>query len=328
MPAGSRRQNATQFIARLRALQDTTRVMPRRLDVEFASGSSGDLCRAWFYVPEGSGPFPVLVMGHGLGAIKEMRLDAFAERFSAEGYACLVFDYRHFGASDGQPRQLLDIDHQLEDWRAAIAHARGHELARPDAIVLWGTSFGGGHVIASAAREQGIAAAIAQCPFTDGVASAAAMDLRTSLKVTVAAVRDVIGSLLGHAPVLIPAAGPPHSRALMTAPDAAPGYLGLVPSDAGFRNEVAARFGLQIVGYRPGREARRVTSPILFCICETDSVAPAGPTKRYAAQAPRGEVRLYEEGHFDIYVGEAFEKVVADQITFLRRHVPATVASA
>jgi pimeloyl-ACP methyl ester carboxylesterase len=256
-----------------------------------------------------------------------MRLDAFAERFSAEGYACLVFDYRHFGASDGQPRQLLDIDHQLEDWRAAIAHARGHELARPDAIVLWGTSFGGGHVIASAAREQGIAAAIAQCPFTDGVASAAAMDLRTSLKVTVAAVRDVIGSLLGHAPVLIPAAGPPHSRALMTAPDAAPGYLGLVPSDAGFRNEVAARFGLQIVRYRPGREARRVTCPILFCICETDSVAPAGPTKRYAAEASRGEVRLYDAGHFDIYVGEAFEKVVADQITFLRRHVPVKISA-
>ena len=125
---------------------------------------------------------------------------------------------------------------------------------------------------------------------------------------------------------MIPAAGPPHSAALMTAPDAAPGYLGLVPDAAGFRNEVAARFGLQIVRYRPGREARRVTCPILFCICETDSVAPAGPTKRYAAQAPKGEVRLYDAGHFDIYVGEAFENVVADQIAFLRRHVPASAA--
>jgi dienelactone hydrolase len=300
--------------------------MQRRLDVEFASGTSGDRCRAWLYVPEGHGPFPILVMAHGLGAIKEMRLDAYAERFSAEGYACLVFDYRHFGASDGQPRQVLDIDHQLEDWHAAIAYAREHELVRPSAIVVWGTSFGGGHAISSAAREPSIAAAIAQCPFTDGVASASAMDLRSSLKVTAMAVRDLIGSSLGAPPLLIPAAGPPHSAALMTAPDAAPGYLGLVPDAAGFRNEVAARFGLQIVRYRPGREARRVTCPILFCICETDSVAPAGPTKRYAAQAPKGEVCLYDAGHFDIYVGEAFENVVADQIAFLRRHVPASAA--
>ncbi|MGX9145996.1 hypothetical protein [Mesorhizobium sp. 128a] len=48
-------------------------------------------------------------MAHGLGGIKEMRLDAFAERFSDAGYACLVFDYRNFGASEGAPRQLLDI---------------------------------------------------------------------------------------------------------------------------------------------------------------------------------------------------------------------------
>jgi hypothetical protein len=42
--------------------------------------------------------------------------------------------------------------------------------------------------------------------------------------------------------------------------------------------------------------------PILFCVCETDSVAPAVPTLRYAAKAPRGEVRMYPEGHFVIYL--------------------------
>jgi hypothetical protein len=33
-------------------------------------------------------------------------------------------------------------------------------------------------------------------------------------------------------------------------------------------------------------------------------------------------VRVYPEGHFDIYTGEAFERVVADQIAFLRHRVP------
>src|SRR5689334_9123281 len=98
--------------------------MSQRLNVEFESGRQGEHCRAWLYEPEGKGPFPVIVMAHGLGGVKEMRLDAFAERFSMAGYACLVFDYRHFGTSDGHPRQLLDISRQLEDWSCAIAFAR------------------------------------------------------------------------------------------------------------------------------------------------------------------------------------------------------------
>jgi hypothetical protein len=35
-------------------------------------------------------------------------------------------------------------------------------------------------------------------------------------------------------------------------------------------------------------------------------------------------VRLYPYGHFDIYLGEAFERVVSDQLEFLSRHVPTT----
>ena len=57
-------------------------------------------------------------MAHGFGACKEGRLDAFAERFAAAGMAALVFDYRHFGASTGEPRQLIDIDRQHADWQA------------------------------------------------------------------------------------------------------------------------------------------------------------------------------------------------------------------
>ena len=148
---------------------------PSRQDLFFSSG--GDRCHAWFYPPSTGGgestPAPVIVMAHGLGAIKLLRLDAFAERFQAAGYACLVFDYRHFGESEGQPRELLSISRQREDWRAAVAYARSLPDVDADRVVLWGTSFGGGHAIATAAADHSVAAAIAQCPFTDGLASAA-----------------------------------------------------------------------------------------------------------------------------------------------------------
>ena len=295
--------------------------MRDKTEVEFPS--QGDICRAWLFRPADTDHPPVVVMAHGLGAIREMRLEAYAERFCAEGYAALVFDYRHFGASDGQPRQLLDIRRQLEDWAAALDFVRGRSDLDGQRLVLWGTSFSGGHVLATAANDQNITAVISQCPFTNGFASALAMDIRTSLTVGGLGFLDRIGSRLGRPPILVNTAGPPGSAALMTAPDAEPGYLALVPAGTGFVNLVAARAALDIPRYFPGRRTPRISCPVLFCVCEQDSVAPAKATLRHAGKTPQKEIKTYPEGHFDIYVGEAFQRVIADQIDFLKRHLPA-----
>ena len=291
----------------------------QREDVWFNSDS--DRVSAWLYRPASDGDAPLLVMAHGLGAVRTMRLDAYAERFCAAGYACLVFDYRNFGDSEGAPRQLLDVRMQLQDWMVAVAYARTLPGVDANRIGLWGTSFSGGHVIATAARLPGIAAVVAQCPFTDSVASLGAVDLLISARLTALAARDLITARFGGAPVMVPTAGRPGEVALMTSPDAYPGFLGLVPDGVELRNEVAARIGLKLLPYRPGRLAAKVACPILFCVCETDTVAPSGPTRRYAATAPRGEIKLYPEGHFEIYVGDAFERVLADQLEFLERNL-------
>jgi uncharacterized protein len=174
----------------------------------------------------------------------------------------------------------------------------------------------------TAARLPGIAAAVVQCPFTDGVASARTItNPVVTARIFARAVRDVVGARPGKTPVMVATAGMPGEIALMNTPDACAGYLKLVPEGVEVPNEVAARIGLKFITYRPGRLAARITCPILFCVCETDSVAPAGPTLRYAAKAPRGEVRTYPEGHFAIYVDDAFERVVADQLAFLDKHL-------
>ena len=297
--------------------------IPDRIDVTF--DSHGDVCAAWLYLPTGTGPAPVMVMAHGLGGTREMRLDAYAERFRAAGYACLVFDYRYFGASGGEPRQLLDIESQLQDWASAIDHARSRSDVDTARIVLWGSSFGGGHVIVAAARDRKVAAVISQCPFTDGIASGLASNTWTSTKLSGRALGDLAGSVIGRPPLMVNTAGRPGTTALMTSPDSYDGYLALAPdADETFHNRVAARVALQIVRHRPGRRAKDVRCPILFIVCETDSVAPAKATLRYARTAPHGEIKTYDAGHFEIYLGEAFERVVGDQIEFLTRTVPPT----
>jgi dienelactone hydrolase len=294
-------------------------VTTKREDVWF--NSVGDRISAWLYRPAGNGDAPLLVMAHGLGAVRTMRLDAYAERFCAAGYACLVFDYRNFGDSEGAPRQLIDIRMQLQDWTVAVAYARTLTGIDHSRIGLWGTSFSGGHVIATAARLPGIAAVVSQCPFTDSIASLGTLSPPISARITALAVRDLVAARLGRPPVMVPTAGNPGEVALMNAPDAYAGFLRLVPDGMPMRNEVAARIGVKILPYRPGRLAAKVPCPILFCVCESDSVAPSGPTRRYAAMAPRGEVKLYPEGHFAIYVDDAFERVIADQLEFLDRNL-------
>lgn len=302
----------------------TTRATtPERKSVRFPSGS--EYCDAWLYVPDTdrSESVPVVVMAHGLGGVKQLCLDAFAERFQDAGYACLVFDYRYFGDSDGEPRQLLDIDHQLEDWRAAVAFARTLSEVDADRVILWGTSFGGGHVIATAAEDPQIAATIAQCPFTDGIASVLAIDPRNVARLTALGLRDLVAELRGGAPRRVPVAARPGETGLMTAPDVVPGYQALRNASIDeLPDEVPARIALDIPLYRPGRRAKDVHCPILFAICERDSVAPPGTTLKHAQRAPKAEIERYDMGHFDIYLGEEFDQAVGDQIEFLEAHVP------
>ncbi|HEX4107988.1 MAG TPA: alpha/beta hydrolase [Solirubrobacteraceae bacterium] len=281
--------------------------------------SWGEQCAAWIYRPEGDEPVPMVVMAHGFSAVREQALDRYAERFAQAGFAALVFDYRYFGASGGEPRQLLDIRRQLADWAAAIAYARTLTGIDHDRLAIWGSSFSGGHVMATAARDHGIAAAIAQAPFADGLVNLPALGIGHSLRLTVEGLRDLPRALRGGRPHMVAAVGPPGSLAVMNTPDAEPGLRAIDPEDSTWRNEVAARVVLTVGLYRPGRRARRITCPLLVCVADEDSVTPPKPAVRAAQQAPHGELRRYPIGHFDIYVGDAFERAVTDQLDFLQR---------
>jgi fermentation-respiration switch protein FrsA (DUF1100 family) len=224
-----------------------------RSDVTFDSW--GERCAAWRYRPDtdGTAATPCVVLAHGWSGVREQRLDAYAERFAAAGLAALVFDYRHFGASEGEPRQLLDIGRQLADWASAISFARTLDGVDPERIALWGSSFSGGHVMTTAARDPRVAAAVAQAPFADGLRNLPRLGVAHTLKLTAAGIADQAGALLGRPPRMLASVGPPGSVAVMTSPDAEPGFRGIDPPGSTWRNEVAARVALRVGLYRPGR---------------------------------------------------------------------------
>lgn len=299
-----------------------------RQHVSFRSG--GETCAAHLYRPQEApdAGVPCIVMAHGFSGTRDDGLPAIARRFADAGFAALVFDYRHFGSSTGEPRQLLDIDRQLADYRAAIDYARG--LPGMDGrIVLWGTSFSGGHVLTLAAERDDLTAAIAQVPFTDGPGTVLQTPPANALR---GAALGLLDELLGRLPGLsshairIPAVGPPGSFAVMTAPEAEPGFRAILGPHSRWRNEVAARIILKVGLYRPGAHTDRVTCPLLVCVADDDQTTPPGPAVAAAERAPLGELRRYPFGHFDGYVGDALAMMAADQVTFLRRHLVTLVS--
>jgi pimeloyl-ACP methyl ester carboxylesterase len=294
-------------------------------DVSFVS--DGDTCRAWHFSPDDSsqGRRACIVMGHGFGGTIEAGLSPYAERFAGAGFHVLAFDYRHFGASGGQPRQLLSVERQLTDWASALAFARqlrGVDAAR---IALWGTSFSGGHVVVAAEQDRQVAAVSAQCPMMDGRdafwMSVRQGGLRKVPKMTLLALADWQRGRRGRPPLSIPIVARPGKLAAMSTEDAYPGVMAIAPPD--FRNEVLARVALEVPRYRPLLHAEELPCPILIQICEKDTVTPIAAALKVAERAGCGaEVKRYPIGHFEIYLGEAFERSVSDQIDFFSHHLP------
>ncbi|MBF6619850.1 MAG: alpha/beta fold hydrolase [Patulibacter sp.] len=286
--------------------------------------SHGTSCAAWLYRPEGVVAPPVIVMAHGFGAIRVMRLDAYAERFAAAGFAVLVFDYRGFGDSDGQPRNVLSVPMQHEDWRAAVAYARSLSGVDTTRVVAWGTSFSGGHVLHLAAEDHDLAAVVAQVPHVSGLAAVRSSPIRLAIQLARAGLRDAIRAAFGRSPYRVPAVGKPGDVAMMTSPDAWPLVQRLA---AGHRdrfereNIVAARIALLMALYSPGRRARRITSPALVQVALQDVVTPVKVAMNAAKRIPGAEIKTYDCSHFEPYLDPYFDTVVGDQIDFLTRTV-------
>ena len=300
--------------------------MITRRDVSFRS--DGQRCVGWLVLPARvSGRIPCVVMGHGTTGTLDFGLASYAHPFAEAGFAVLAFDYRHFGASEGDPRQLIHIGHQLADWHAAARYARSLPQVDPDRVALWGTSLSAGHVVTVAATDPTIAAVIAQLPFMGiDTGRSSPRSTRVTAALFVAALRDAVGGLLHRPAVTVPIVGPPGTVAVFTEAEDHAVAQELAAHAPTWRNEMAARSLFALIRYRPGRSAVSVAAPLLMCVADTDTAASVPLAVRAAQQAPRGELRHYPGGHFAAYRGPVQQQMVADEVDFLRRHLTSTSA--
>ncbi|MBF6352389.1 alpha/beta hydrolase [Nocardia flavorosea] len=308
--------------------------------VELSFRSGADRCHAWYFAAgsaELAGPAgrPVAVMAHGFGGTKDSGLEPFARAYAAAGIDVLAFDFRYFGASDGNPRQRVRMADQLADYRAAVATAAELPEVDPRRVVLWGVSLSGGHVFAAAAAARAtpeksataraaLAAVVSLTPLVDGRAATAQAvrsgGVAATLRGACTGLRRQLDAVTGG-PGLIPLVGRPGEAAALALDGWYESYLALAGPT--WRNEIDAGVLPQLAGYRPARAAAGLQLPVLVQIADFDRGAPPYAAAK-AAFAARAEVRHYPCDHFGVWPGNPFfEPAVGHQLMFLRRHLAA-----
>jgi len=115
-------------------------VTPQYRDLAYASRSEAE--KLDLYLPEGSGPFPLVVSVHGGAFMMGDKGDAFAvegfDQLLEAGYALASLNYRLSGEAIA-PAQIQDIKAAVRWLRA---HAREYHL-KSEKIAAWGVSAGG-----------------------------------------------------------------------------------------------------------------------------------------------------------------------------------------
>jgi pimeloyl-ACP methyl ester carboxylesterase len=288
----------------------------RRTDIKFASGD--ETCEAWLYSPDGPAiPRPCVVIAHGIGAIRQVRLRHYAERFTLAGYAVLTFDYRHWGASSGSPRYLCSIRKQHEDIEAAIDCVKSLQEVDAARVFLFGTSFGGGHVLVVGSRRPDLAGVMSQCTVSDCAAVALKTPLHQIVRWIPAGIVDQFRGWFGMSPKYIKLAGEPGEAALMTKLGAEERYHAMIDEPSPWMNLVAARVTLWLPLYRPIRYASHIESPLLMLVCDRDEICPPTIAAKAADLASRGRAVHFDSSHFDIYFGELFAQATSSMLDFM-----------
>lgn len=265
--------------------------------------------------PDRQGPFPIVVLGHGLNGLKEWTLPDLAAALVEVGIGAFYFDYRNYGDSEGTPRDEVSHYGRLQDWQSAITYVTTLPQVDEDRIGVWGTSLGGRDVLAFSWMDRRVKAVVAQAPLIKwAVHSAAAMagykDDLPAFHADMAADRK--NRALGKEPRYIDFVKP-------VGDDVKAAFIKQL-SEVESRN-YSGRITFQsyspttIVDVTPFAELLAPT-PILFILAEQDFLP--GQMEAYeAAKQPKWLVKV-PGNHFSPYVESKQESIAATRAFFVK----------
>jgi len=303
------------------------------------------MCDGWLYTPlkelslqNKDKQFPVIVMAHGIGATKDQGLAIFAEQFAENGFMVLLFDYLHFGLSDGTPRHKINPMQHVMDYQSAIRYVESNEDVDATRIGLWGTSYAGGHVLVTASKEKSkVKAVISQMPFLGALPSENPMDemkkrgIPNVIKGLLGAVSSKVRQQFGMSAL--------YSRMYGHVADGEKLALNYWETFGGsqekwlskhpktrpndWRNAVATESLLDMVKYKPVNHIDEIDSKhtkVLVVQAKHDKLCP-NHRMDYVIQRLQCESHMEDTTHFGMYTGKIFDSVIKVQVDFFNRHL-------
>lgn len=278
--------------------------------------SSGVHCAATLHRPEGTAPAPAVLMVHGWGGIQDALTVPFYEPFRDLGFAVMTFDYPGWGDSDGVLRNDIDPRQRERTVEDALAHLAAQPGIDPNRLVLWGTSFGGGHVVGVASRHPELLGAIAQVPMLDGMAAVKAVPFRRLVQFGIAALRDRWPTTGPH---YLPVIGPPGELSSMDRDGAAEAMRKGAASGVVYDNRVTARSLLRMGPYRPFKRLKDVGIPLLIIGATNDTVAPFVEDRVRQLAGSNVTIKTLDANHFEPYFEPSLSQNLEYQTAFLQR---------
>jgi dienelactone hydrolase len=261
---------------------------------------NGEKCHGILYLPEGEGPFPVIVMAMGFGMVKEAHAGDYAPYFTRKGMAVFAFDYRRFGRSGGYPRQALYPEDQVADYRCAISHLRRMKEIDGERICVWGTSFSGGHVLTLLAfPSPGVKCGIAQVPNVYSYRTA--LSYFGSLEPVMMLAEQGREACCKGEPMYIPIVSRDGPAVILTE-EAYEYYTEVASRIEWFENRITLDSIDRVLAYNPGYYAHLIHKPLLIIVASRDKTTPPALALELAEKIPGDvTVKQYDAGHFDIY---------------------------
>lgn len=295
-----------------------------RKDVSF--DSKGLKCRGWLYLPgdiEADEKLPTIVMAHGFSGVKEQFLPEFAERFVDAGLASLVFDYRYFGDSEGEPRcQLFPLE-MVEDYRSAITWVCEQPHVDPDRIGVWGTSFSGGLVAYVGTFDRRVRAIVAQIPSIINAESRRAMDPDKWDSVGEFLLQERIARYKTGTVNYMKVVAPEGEPCILPGKEPYDVFMELKDLAPNWRNQITLESLEKIREFDPVSLIHLLAPTALLIIAaEKDSFIPLESVKAaYERAADPKELIVLPIKHFDIYQDPWLSRVANNAVAWFRKYL-------
>lgn len=99
--------------------------------------SEGITLSGHLFLPEShplEAPLPAVICAGSWLTVKEQMAGRYAQELAKQGFATLVFDFRYFGESGGEPRQYESATAKVQDFKNAITFLQALPIIDPDRI--------------------------------------------------------------------------------------------------------------------------------------------------------------------------------------------------